>query len=565
MNIFRFSRTYRSTGRLKQIIHVFLKYGFGQVIDQIHLGRYIPFKRRLKVFGVWPSLKSPSVPERLRMAFSELGPTFIKLAQLLSSRPDLITSEFADELKRLQDEVPPFPACEALAIVEAEIGLPVKDIFSRFDEKPAAAASIAQVHRATLLDGSDVVVKIQRPDIREQIESDIGMLSVLAKLIRNYVPESRYFNPVGIVEEFSRTVRKELDFMEEARNCKRFGRNFRDDYGIYVPRVYDEFVTEKVFVMERVEGVKIDNIPAIVHMGLDRKKLAENGVNAYFKQILEDGFFHADPHSGNLLVTPAGAIAFLDFGIMGKVSEELKESIAVVFLSIIEKDFNRLVDRYAEMGIIGEDMDVEVFRKEFKTDLEDLLEPFYEMSIHEINFAKYLDIITRLAIKHNLKTPPELILINKAILIVDNIGRQLDPDFNFFSTAAPYAKKMIAGRLNPSRLVAKTAKDIADAGEAVFFMPRQLGRIMKKVMKDELQIKMYHVNLPEFIRDMDKSSNRISFAMIVSSIILSSAVMHAIGVGPKIFGVSFFAITAFGIAFFLGIWLLVSIIRSGRL
>jgi len=499
------------------------------------------------------------------MAFSELGPTFIKLAQLLSSRPDLITSEYADELKHLQDEVPPFPIDEALAIVEAEIGLPVKDIFRHFDNKPAAAASIAQVHRATLLDGSDVVVKIQRPDIRERIESDIGILSVLAKLIRNYVPESRYFNPVGIVEEFTRTVRKELDFMEEARNCKRFGRNFRNEPDIYVPRVYDDFVTEQVFVMERVEGVKIDNIAAIARMGIDRKKLAENGVNAYFKQILEDGFFHADPHSGNLLVTPSGAIAFLDFGIMGKVSEELKESIAVVFLSIIEKDFDRLVDRYAEMGIIGEDMDVEVFRREFKTDLEDLLEPFYEMSIHEINFAKYLDIITRLAIKHNLKTPSELILINKAILIVDNIGRQLDPDFNFFLAAEPYAKKMITRRLSPSRLVAKTAKDIADAGEAVFFMPRQLRQIMKKVMKDELQIRMYHVNLPEFIRDMDKSSNRISFAMIVSSIILSSAVMHAIGVGPKIFGVPFFALSAFAIAFFLGIWLLVSIIRSGRL
>jgi len=322
-----------------------------------------------------------------------------------------------------------------------------------------------------------------------------------------------------------------------------------------------------VLVMERVEGVRIDNVAAILEMGLDRKNIARVGVEAYFKQILEDGFFHADPHSGNILVMRDGTIAFLDFGIMGKVSEELKGNIAVVFLAIINKDFDRLVDQYAEMGIIGEDtdVDVDVFRREFKADLVDFLEPLYGMTIHEVKFSKYLDIITHLAVKHNLRTPSELLLINKAILIVDNLGRQLDPDFNFFAAAKPYADKLIAGRLSPEHFYKKTLKNVADVGESMFFLPRQLSLIMKKALKDDLQIKMFHVNLPEFIRDMDKSSNRISFAMIVSSIILSSAIMHAIGVGPKVLGVPFFALTAFVIAFFLGIWLIVSIIRSGRL
>lgn len=565
MNISRFTNTYKSARRLQFIINVFLKHGFGQIIDQIHLGRYIPFKKRLKSFGTWPSLKGPTAPERLRKAFSELGPTFIKLAQVLSSRPDLITLEYAAELKKLQDKVPAFSVQDVKRIIEEEIKLPLDRIFGSFDEVPVAAASIAQVHYATLIEGLDVVVKVQRPDIREQIESDIKILSAIARLLEKHVPESKFFNPTGIIEEFSKTVRKELDFAEEARSVCRFRRNFQTTPEVYVPAVYHDFVTERVIVLERIDGVRIDDISAIDKMGLDRRLIAKTGVNAYFKQILEDGFFHADPHSGNILVRPDGTIAFLDFGIMGRVTDDLKEAIAKMFLALIEKDFDRLIDQYAEMGIIHEEVDMDVFRKEFKADLADLLEPLYGATIKEVNFAKYLDIVTHLAIKHNLKTPSDLLLINKAIIIVDNLGRQLDPNFDFFAAAEPYANKFVSNTINPSRLLRKARNSISDMSDAVFIIPKQLRLLMKKVLKDELQIKMHHVNLPEFIKDMDKASNRISFAMIVSSIIVSSAIMHMAGVGPKIFGVSLLAVSAFIFASFLGIWLLISIIRSGRL
>lgn len=565
MDIARLTKTYKSAKRLQQIINIFLRYGFGQIIDQIHLGRYIPFKKRLKAFGAWPALKGPSVPERLRMAFEELGPTFIKLAQVLSSRPDLITTQFANEFKKLQDEVPPFPAADAKRIIEEEIKLPVHRIFKHFDDLPIAAASIAQVHRATLIDGSDVVVKVQRPNIKEQIESDINILSTIARLLDKYVPESRFFNPTGIVEEFSRTVRKELDFVEEARNCCRFRKNFEHNLDVYIPRIYAEFVTEKVLVMEMIEGVRIDNIRAIEEMGLDRKRLAKIGVDAYFKQILEDGFFHADPHPGNILVMSTGMIAFLDFGIVGRVSDELKETMAGTFLALIQRDFDRLIDQYIELGIVPEDVDIDIFRRDFKSDLSDLLEPLYGLTLQEINFAQYLDAVTHLAIKHNLRIPSDLLLINKAMLILENLGRQLDPNFDFVAASEPFASKIIKKKVSPLRLYNKARKNIMEIGDFAFLFPRQLKQIIKKTLRDDIQIKMFHVNLPEFIKDMDRSSNRIAFAMIVSAMIVSSAIMHATGVGPKIFGISILGLSAFGFAFFMGIWLIISIIRSGRL
>lgn len=565
MDIGNLTRTFKSAKRLQQIINVFLKYGFGQIIDQIQLGRYIPFKKRLKSFGVWPALKGPTVPERLRLAFSELGPSFIKLAQLLSSRPDLITAQFANEFKKLQDEVPPFDVDEAKRIIEEELKQSLDDIFAYFENEPVAAASIAQVHRAILIDGTQVVVKIQRPEIKEQIESDLNILHTIARLLTKYVPESRFFNPAGIVEEFSRTVTKELDFIIESKNCMRLRNDFENNPDIYIPKIYEKYVTEKILVMEMIQGVRIDDIKAIEEMGLDRVRLAKVGIDAYIKQILENGFFHADPHPGNILVRSDGVICFLDFGIVGRVSDELKEMMANTFIAIIDMDFDRLIDQYIEMGIVPDDIDIDSFRREFKTDIRDFLEPLYGLQLKQINFTQYVETLVRLATKYNLKIPSDLLLIDKTLLILENLARQLNPELDIIAEAQPYASKIIMKQVSPSRLYERAKKNIIDIGDFVFFFPRNMTRLFKKALKDDIQVKMYHVNLPEFIKDMDKASNRIAFAMVVSSIILSSAIMHAAGVEPKIFGFSFFGLISFGFAFLLGVWLIISIIRSGRL
>jgi ubiquinone biosynthesis protein len=558
-------RTYKSANRVRQIINVFLKYGFGKVIDQIHLSRFVPFRKRIKSFGQWPSVKEPAVAERLRMAFAELGPSFIKLAQILSSRPDLITKPYADEFKKLQDRVPPFSSQEALQIIEQETAQTIGQIFSRFDSEPIAAASIAQVHHARLLDGSDVIIKIQRPRIKEQIEIDISILNFVAGLMEKYIPESAFFNPSGIVDEFARTVRKELDFLEEARNCVRFGRNFEHDPDIHIPKVFGDHSTDKVIVMERIEGVRMDDIEGITRLGLDRVRLAKAGVNAYFKQILEDGFFHADPHAGNIFAMPTGQIGFMDFGIVGRVTPELRETMANTFLALIRKDFDGLIDQYIELGLVPEHVDLEVFRKGFKADLADFLEPLYGLSIKEINFAEYLDTVTHLAIKHKMKIPSELLLINKAMLILENIGRELDPDFDFIAAAEPYATKIVSERMKPGRLYEKARKNVMDISEFALLFPKQLRQVVQKVLRDDFHIKMTHIGMDRFIRDMDRSSNRISFSMIIAAMLLSSAIMHATGAGPVYRGFSILGMSAFFFAFLLGIWLIISIIRSGRL
>ncbi len=562
---FSFLRFRKSANRIRQIINVFLKYGFGKVIDQIHLGRFIPFRSRIKTFGQWPPVKSPSAPEQLRMAFAELGPSFIKLAQILSSRPDLITTRFADEFKKLQDRVPPFPTDEAFRIIEDETGKKLEEVFATVDRVPIAAASIAQVFQGKLLDGSDIIIKVQRPRIREQIETDIGILFYAASLLEKYLPESNFFNPTGIVEEFARTVRKELDFLEESRNCLRFRKYFETMPDVFIPNIFEKFTTHKIIVMERVEGVRIDDIEGIIRLGLDRPKLAKAGVNAYFKMILEDGFFHADPHAGNIFAMPSGKIGFMDFGIVGRVSLELRETMANTFLALINKDFDSLVDQYIELGLVPEHVDLDAFRREFKADLWEFLEPLYGMTIKEINFAEYLDIVTHLAIKHKMKIPSDLLLINKAMLILENIGRELDPDFDFISVAEPYASKIVRERLKPGRLFTKARKNAMEITDFAVLFPKQLRQIVRKVLKDDFHIKMTHIGLDRLIRDMDRSSNRIAFGMIISAILLSSAIMHSTGAGPTILGFSLLGMSAFFFALVLGVWLIISIIRSGRL
>lgn len=565
MDFFRISRRYKTARRLQTIVNVFLRHGFGQFIDQIQLGKYIPFRKRLKSFGQWPALKGPTVPERLRIAFAELGPSFIKLAQTLGSRPDLITPRYADEFKKLQDSVPPFSGEEAVRIIEEELKRPLSDVFMSFSERPIAAASIAQVHTAVLFDGTEVVVKVQRPEIKETLEQDIDLMQTLADLLEHYIPEARFFNIKGVVQEFSKTVRREIDFTEEGRNCNRIRRIFEGNPDILIPMIFPGLSTEKVLVMQRIHGAKIDDISSIEAMGLDRKRLARIGVDAYFKMILDAGFFHADPHPGNIFALSTGQLAFVDFGMVGRVTEELKESMASSFIALMNRDFDKLIDGYIEMGLVPEDMDLDAFRRDFKTDLMDFLEPLYGMTIGEINFAEYLDIIVRLAMKHRMKVPSDMLLVNKAMLILQNIGVQLDPNFDFMAAAGPYAQKLVKNRYGPKKLFGDLGKNFSEITDFVALVPRQLKKLMRKALKDDLHIKMTHIGLDRLIKDMDRSSNRIAFALVISSIILSSAIMHAAKVGPTIFDLSILGILTFGFAFLLGIWLIISIIRSGRL
>lgn len=560
----RFWQTYKNIGRIRQIVNVFLKHGFGQFIEQINLQRFIPLRKKLKVFGRWPAVERRSVPERLRMAFSELGPSFIKLAQILSARPDLITREYADEFEKLQDKVPPFPAEEARRIIASELNISLQDVFSDFEEVPIAAASIAQVHRATLRNSDKVIIKVQRPNIREIIETDIAILKVITRLMVKYIPESKIFNPEGIVDGFAKTVRKELDFLAEARHAQRFQRNFAGNPDICIPKVYTELLSEKVIVLERFEGVRIDDLQGIDSFGLDRVELAKKGVEAYFKMILEDGFFHADPHPGNIFVMSDGRLGLMDFGIVGWLTPDLMENIAGAFLAFINKDYDDLVSQYMELGFVPEEVDIEVFRNEFKADLIEICEPLYDIKISEINFAEYIEILTEIAIKRGLQMPSALLLMDKTMLILDNIGRQLDPNFNFLTIAEPYAAKLVRKRLSPQKTLDKVRKGLTEMSEMVT-VPKQINRLLRKTLKDGLGFKVDPIGMERLIKDIDRSSNRLAFSIIVAATIVGSSLLLQSGIGGEILGLPGVGAIGFLVAFVLGLWLLISILKSGRL
>ncbi|MEN2993896.1 MAG: AarF/ABC1/UbiB kinase family protein [Thermodesulfovibrio sp.] len=565
MDILKLRKTYFSAKRLQEIINVFLKHGFGQIIDQIHLGRFIALKKRIRSFGRWPYYKVPSVGERLRLAFEELGPTFIKLGQLLSSRPDLVTVNYAKEFKKLQDRVPPFDVEKVYKIIQKDLGVSIDSIFKSFNPEPIGSASIAQVHEAVLMNGQKVIVKVRRPGIKEQIMLDLSILQSLAKLIEKYIPESKLFDPVGIVDEFSRSIMRELDFRKEARNAMIFREKFKEDEKVYIPHVFNEFTTERILVMEKVEGVRIDDVESIRKKGFDIEALLNVVIDMYFKQIFDYGFFHGDPHPGNILIKDDARIALIDFGIAQRIDEELKEAYANIALAIINQNTEQLIREYLKLGIIPEDIDIEKIKRELKSDIEEVLFPIYTYKIEEIKISEVIESIMRVSLKYRLRFLPELLLIDKVLIMLEGLTRELCPNISIIELLKPYAKRIISKRLHPEFYLKKTIKMLREFRDALENIPFQFKSLLRKAIRDEITVRMYHVNLPEFIKDIDKASNKIAFSLIVSAMILSSAIMHATQVKPLIYGVSLFGLITGVFAFFLGLWLLISIIRSGKL
>jgi len=560
---FPFSRTretYQDLKRYSHIVAVFVRHGFGDVLSRLKARYHISwgkrtFPKQAKEF------EGLSTPERLRLAFEELGPTFIKLAQILSSRPDLLPPEYIKELSKLQDSVAPFHFSDAKILVEAQFGRRLNDLFMSIEEAPVAAASLAQVHRATTTSGDKVAVKVQRVGVEAIIETDIRILYDLAGLAERHLSESRYFQPVRLVDEFARTIRRELDFVREGRNIDRFRNYFADTSTVYIPKVYWGLTAPKVLTTEYIEGIKISDLELLETAGLDRRAIAINGANLILKELFELHFFHADPHPGNLFVLENNVIAPVDFGMTGAIDEEIAQQMSGIFIAVLEKDTDALVDLLCTMGVADELEN----RCSFKRDLKDLLERYYGLPLQQLDIGTIIDEIMSIVRTYKLRLPPDFAMMTKALLISEGVGRMLYPEFHIIEFARPYARKLLLQRFDPSR---QLHKFVRAAGEAVTFferLPSDMREILTKIRKGDLAIGFEHRGLERLISEIDRSSNRISFAVVIAALIIGSSLIFQTGVGPKLFGYPVVGLAGFLLASILGIWLLIGIMRAGKI
>lgn len=547
-------RAIRNVGRFVEIVSVLVRHGFGEVVDQLRLWRYIPRFTRRTIQRTGDMRSEQSLAYRLRLALEDLGPTAIKFGQVMSTRPDLIPAEVIDELSHLQENVPPFPSEVAIGLVEAELGHSVGELFASFERTPYAAGSLGQVHRAVHHDGTPLAVKIRRPNIVREIERDISLLKVLAATAAQTWLSP--FDPPGLVQHFSRTIRRELNFRREARSMQEFARLFEGDATLYVPRVYDDLTTEAVVTMEFIDGCRTGEVDNLKLVLATREQLAVQGTHIFMRMAFEFGFFHGDPHPGNIRVLSDGSIALIDYGMIGMLSDDNREQLLDLFLAVAQQDAARAERLVRKMGRPSRLLDDVLLR----ADVQDFIESYYGVSLERLNVGQMLNDFIELLVTHGLRCPADLMLLIRAVVTLEGVGRSLDPKFNLASEIAPFVEKLVRRRYEPQRILEKTIDDARAVMGVLHDIPGQLGTTLHKLATDDLRIQLEHRKLDDFVNEFDRSSNRIVVGLITSSLIVASALVLRSGyVGYWLAALAFLASCLFGS------WVVYGIMRSGRL
>ncbi len=540
--------------RYREIGSIVVKYGFGIFLERAHLLKFLKLPLRKKKIVA-------SVPVRLRLMLEELGPTFIKMGQILSTRPDLVPLPFIKELEKLQDEVKPIEGEEIKRVIQQTFGRDIEDLFLYFEEKPIASASISQVHKAKLKNGKEVAVKVRKPQIERVISTDIQILYDIARLIEKFIKEARIYQPLRIIEEFEKSIRKELDFRIEERNMERFRKNFADDENVYIPEVFKEFTTENILVCEYVEGIKINKIDKLEKMEIDRKKIAEKGVNATLKQIFIHGFFHADPHPGNIIILPDGKICYFDFGIVGKLDEERKIYLISLMNGFLKKDSEKIIRTLEIMGSIEDETDTQALKRE----ISEIIDEYYGLELKEIQIEKIMEDLFERIRKFRIIIPSEFSLLAKTLITIEGVGLALDPEFNLTEKIKPFVTSFLEERFKIFNLINDFKRGLSNIYFLLKDTPQTFHTIMKYLKKGYINVAFEHKGLKNLTSTIDKSSNRISFALIISALLVSSSLIMISGKGPLLMGLPAFGILGFLISAILGIWLIVGIIRGGKI
>ena len=560
----RIPRTYRNIQRLRQIVGVIARYGFGNIVSKIQIGG---IRERIQRYYASRKYERDIIAlrteERIRLAFEELGPTFIKFGQILATRPDLIPMDLVNELRRLQDRVPPFAWSEAKREVESELGASIESVFAEFEQEPIAAASIAQVHRARLLDGRRVAVKVRRPGLDRTIRNDLDILGGLAELIEEKIPEARQYSLVAIVREFRKSILREIDFQQEAFHMHKFARNFDGDETVHVPTVITEHSTGKILTMEYIDGAKVNDLEALDSAGLDRKVIAEQGVQFIIKQVFEHGFFHADPHPGNIFILKGNIICMVDYGMMGSVDQERLNDLLSLLMAILMKDVDRIIKLFFKLELVDESVDL----RELRVDSQELLDRYYEVPIEEIDIGGFIASIFEVGMKYRVRVPADLLLMGKALATMEGIAETLFPDLDPVTVVRPFAIKQYIKRMtDPHYLTKDLFGTIEEYSLLAQSFPRELRQIMVKLNRGELSLPIHPSDLDRALLAHNRTSNRRVLALLTSAVALGSCVLIASGAGPLIAGLPFTTLLGlFGmsIASALGLVIAYYVLRSG--
>lgn len=554
-------RTYRHLNRYHRILRVLFKYGFNDLVDRLHIDQYL--ESGLQMINRKPreQIARLSRPERLRLVFEELGPTFIKLGQLLSTRPDLIPADYLDELARLQDEVPAFSLAEVHAIFREELGRSPDEVFHYFDAEPLAAASIGQVHRARLDSGAEVVVKVQRPDIDTVIAVDLEILAHIAGLMEQYLEEVQGHRPTAIVQEFARSLSREIDFAVELANIQRFARQFERNQAIHVPLVYPELSTQRVLVMEYVLGIKASMTTQLREQGYDLQLIAERGATLVMEQIFVHGFFHADPHPGNLFILPDNVVCFIDFGQMGRLSRKDREDFTDLVLDLVAGDERNIVDGVLKVTVqLGE-----VDREGLGRDLGSLMDLYLYRPLDELEAGRILQDLLDLVTRHKLTFKPAFYQMMKALSTVEGVGLMLDPKLELIRLARPFMRRIRLERMRPGRLAEEIARTGSGYLQLLRELPEELRSILRQLRGGRMRIEFEHHGLQALGAALDRVSNRIAFAIVLAALIVGSSLIVLSDIPPHWHDIPVIGLLGFLVAGIMGFWLLLSIIRHGRM
>lgn len=513
------TKTFQNIRRIREILRVLFKYGFEEVISETALKSLVSERRR----ALWIRQERPVMEysrwERIRMVAEELGPTYVKFAQVLSNRADLLPDELITEFEKLQSHVPPFPTDDARRIIEEELGSAIPNLFAYFEDVPIGSASIGQVHLARLTNGAEVVVKVQRPNVARLIQTDLEILKFLTEKTKDFLERVGITNVMDLVVAFERTMQKELDYNNEARNYDQFGTYYKNETTFYIPKAYRELTTSRVMVLERVRGCKITDTEKLALWGINPEKIAEEGMRIYLRQIFEHGYFHADPHPGNILVRPDGVICLIDFGMVGSLMDSDKQNFAGIFISMARRDARATAFYLRRLAVDDEIKDV----RQLEYDLNEIIEDYASLQVSESNMAALATQLQKIMYENRMRVPGSIFLILRALAMLEGIGKVIAPNFQTMEFIKPFGVRLVADRFMPNKIVPELWNDSLEFWMLFKSLPIEGREIMRQLRKGRLKVQIEHHGFDPILEKMHRGANHLTLALITSALFLGSS------------------------------------------